>query len=210
MKDIYIIGAGGHSKVIIDILLKEIEYGKKIKIRGILDDSFDNSLKEIHNIPIVGKINICKELEGAHFIIAIGNNQVREKISKKYRLKYYTAIHPRAVVGSNVKIGEGTVIMANAVINSYTRLGNHVIVNTGTLIDHDCNIKDFTHLAPGVTLSGGVEIGRTTWIGVGCCIIQNLKIGKNTYIGAGSVIVKDVKDDVKAFGNPCMVRGRNE
>ena len=39
MKEIILLGAGGHAAVILDILRAQIANGEKIKIKGLLDDS---------------------------------------------------------------------------------------------------------------------------------------------------------------------------
>jgi len=200
-KKIVIIGSGGHAKVVIDILLQRIKLGDNLEIIGILDDSYDkeNSIK-LFNIPVIGKVDKSLKLENCEYIIAIGSNKVRGIISTKYDLRYYTAIHPKAIIAEEVKIEEGTVVMAGAIINSYTRIGRHSIINTGSIIEHDCKIKDFVHISPNATLAGGVSIGNKTWIGMGSNIIQGVKIEENVIVGAGSVVLKYIKANKKIVG----------
>lgn len=209
MKNIYIIGAGGHAKVITDIILKRIEVLKEnIQIKGFLDDNYESKKKEkIFGINIIGdlkKIEKLKKNKDNYFIIAIGNNKIRKKIFEENKtINYYTAIHPNAILGENVEIKEGTVIMAGVIINSYTKIGKQCIINTGAIIEHDNNIGDFVHISPKVALAGNVSVGELSWIGIGSNIIQNIEIGADTLIGAGSVVVKNISNKVKAYGNPC-------
>ncbi|MFW6030218.1 MAG: acetyltransferase [Halanaerobiales bacterium] len=212
MKRIIIIGAGGHAEVVADIVLKRKElFNENIELIGFLDDKFDkNHKKTIHifDKPVIGKVEQIKELseEGIEFIIAIGDNKIRQQISSKYNLKYYTAIHPNSSIGTNVFLGEGTVVMANATINCNSFIGRHCIINTGSVIEHDNKIGDFVHISPGANLSGGVKVGCGSWIGIGSSIIQEIKIGSNTIIGAGSVVVSNIDSNKKAFGVPCKER----
>lgn len=208
MNNIYIIGAGGHAKVVADIILKRIENLKEnIKIAGFLDDSFNiEENKEIFGIKIIGKIEYADELNKDmrnKFIIAIGKNSVREKISLKYRLNYYTAIHPSSIIGSHVDIAEGSVVMAGTVINSCTKIGKHCIINSGAVIEHDNIIEDFVHIAPKSVTAGGVKVGKGSWLGIGSSVIQNIEIGSEVFIGAGSTVVKNIGAGIKAYGNPC-------
>lgn len=192
-------GAGGHCKVVIDILES---VGKRIK--QIVDDSPSNST--FMSIP-------CKKPEGKYdsVIVTIGNCQIRRKIVENIKVNHFeTAIHPSAVVSPHSSIGEGSVVMQGAIIQSGSLIGKHVIINTQASIDHDCKIADFVHIAPGSILSGNVEVGECSWIGVGVCIKNGMTIGKNCIIGAGSVVVKDIPDNVVAFGNPCKVMRTNE
>ena len=206
MKEIMIIGAGGHAKVIIDIILQRKKIlNDNLVIKGILDDTFkENEEKKIFGIPIVGKINkILKLPSNIYYIIAIGNNSIRKKISQNYKeIKYITLIHPKAIIAENVSISTGTVLMAGSVVNANTKIGKHCIINTGSIIEHDNIIKDYVHISPGVILCGGVIIEKETWIGAGSTIIQGLRIGKNVIIGAGAVTIKDVEDFSTMIGVP--------
>ncbi len=209
-KEVIIIGAGGHGKVIADIILKRQEkLNENIELKGFLDDRYDMNLEcEIFNLPVIGKVKKAKELanENTYFIIAIGDNQIREEISKKYKVKYYTAIHPQAIVANEVEIEEGSVVMANTVINSYTRIGKHCIINTGSIIEHDNIIEDYVHISPNVALAGVVRVAKRSWIGIGSSVIEGISIGSDTLIGAGSVVVNNIGNNKKAFGNPCKER----
>ena len=207
MKDIVIIGAGGHAKVVADIILKRKQLlGDKVNIIGFLDDNLEKiQYDTIFGIPILGGTNLvekfkCKNYE---YIIAVGNNFLRRKIVDMHSdVKYYTAIHPESIIGNEVQIGEGTVVMANTVINSYTKVGKHCILNTSCVIEHDNFIESYVHISPNATLCGNVSINRYSWIGAGATIIQNKKIGEKVIVGAGSVVTRDVKDNYTVIGNP--------
>lgn len=207
-KKIYIIGAGGHAKVLGDIILK-LESGSenRIKLEGFFDD---NKKGNIFDRPILGRIEEIKKLEKykhIYFIIGIGDNKIREEIKKRYpNLSYYTTIHPTAIIGNNVSIGEGTVVMAGSIINCYTRIGEQSIINTGSIIEHDNDIGDYVHICPSVSLAGGVTIGSKSWVGIGTIVKQGIKIGENTCLGAGSLVLKDISDNILAYGQPCVVK----
>lgn len=206
MKDIIIIGAGGHASVIIDIIECMKNNGHQVKIKGLLDDNKDKThfmgyeiLDEIKNADSYNS-------EDTEFVIAIGSNTVRKNIATKlYKLKYFTAVHPSAIVGSNVVIDEGTVVMPRAIINANTIIGKHVIINSGAIIEHDNQIENFVHISPGSTLAGGVKVGESTQIGANSTIIPLIKIGSNTVIGAGSTVIRNIESEVVAVGSPCKV-----
>lgn len=192
-KDVIIIGAGGHAKVIADIVKSSGD-----NLVGFLDDNMDIQGNVIFEDKIVlgtTKEEDIEKYKDNYFIIGIGSNRVRKLISEKYpNLKYYTAIHPNAIIGSNVEIGEGTVLMAGTVINIGTKIGKHCIVNTCSSLDHDNLIEDFVHISPGAHLAGTVKVMKCTWICTGVTVINNITIEKNNIIGAGAVVVKNIED----------------
>ncbi len=199
MATINLFGAGGHAKVVIDIIEA---MGHKV---GAV---FDNAphCGDIHGIPVykADEVDITVPM-----IIAIGSPSARKHISETYDPEYFTAIHPDSTISPYAEIGHGSVVMPGAIINVDAKIGRHCIINTKASVDHDCRIGDFAHIAPGATVCGNVHIGKGTWIGVGACIKQGIRIGENCMIGAGSVVVKDIPDNSVAYGNPCRIHKSN-
>ena len=189
-RKVVIIGFGGHGRVIADIVR-----AKGDTVLGFLDDHASNYATDSENTDnknvVLGKVEDYIKYSDADFIIGIGNNDVRKRLSS-LDCKWYTAIHPGAVISPSVKIGEGSVISANAVVNSEAVIGRHCIINTGSVIEHDCILEDFVHISSGVTLGGGVKIGSSSFIGVGSVIDKLTEIKSNTFIKAGSVIDKSI------------------
>mgnify|MGYP000604641506 FL=1 len=208
MKKIIIIGSGGHAKVVADIILtREKELNEDLKIIGFLDDNFKNlRYDNIFNIPILGDLSSIEKFSNNKdyfFIIAIGSNKVREKISKKYpKLNYYTTIHPKSIISREVEIGAGTVVMANVVINPASTIGKHCIINTSSVVEHDSKLGDYVHISPNATLCGGVSIDDNSWVGAGSVVRQQIHIGKDVIVGANSVVVKDIENSCIVAGNP--------
>jgi len=211
MKKIFILGAGGHAKVVLDIALsmqqfEEIkiydDYNKaallSYEISGTLDDLLLDVVKN-------------KGLQ----IIAIGKNEIR-KSKFEYllarNLDFGLLIHPRAIISPFATIHQGSVVMANAVINPATEIGCNVIINTSASIDHNCKIGSHAHIAPNATLCGGVEVGELSWVGAGSTVLEGVKIGKNCMIGAGAVVNKNVSDNSIVVGVPAkaIIKSREE
>ena len=196
-KNVIMIGAGGHAKVIADIIIKS-----KDRFIGFLDDHIEKGTK-ILGFDVLGKIADVNQYLDCEFMIGIGDNYIRKEIAEKFpQIKYGKAIHTTATIGANVQIGEGTVVMANAVINTCTNIGKHCIINTSAVIEHDNVICDYVHISPRATLGGTVEIGELTHVRIGTTITNNIKITKNTIIGAGAVVVKDIVESGTYIGVP--------
>jgi acetyltransferase EpsM len=193
-----IIGGGGHSKVIIDIInsQRQINYN----VIGFYDDETSS----LRNIPYLGKINKIKNCKNyINYVIAIGDNAIRRRIYKKYnKLHYISLIHPTSIVSQNAIIGEGTVICAGAIVQPDVKIGKLCIINTNSNIDHESIICDFVNINPSATLCGNVSIGNNTVIGANSTIIEKIKIGSYNVIGAGSVIIRNTEDNSKLVGVP--------
>ncbi|MEG2061818.1 MAG: acetyltransferase [Alistipes sp.] len=189
----YLYGASGHAKVIIDIL-----EASQIKIDGLVDDN--PYLNELCGYPI-----FHNRTDLSPVIVSIGVNKTRKKVVAQLSGYFGKAIHPSAIISDKATIGDGSVVMQGAIIQSFTTIGNHCIINTGASIDHECFVGDYVHISPHSTLCGNVIIGEGTWIGAGTTIIQGIKIGKWCVIGAGSVVSKDIPDNVLAVGNRCKI-----
>lgn len=203
MEEVIIIGAGGHAKVVTDIIIKSGD-----KVLGFLDDNIEMGKEIVCGIKVIGKISDCYRYESSRFIIAIGNNKIRKEIYEKYpHLYYYIAIHPKAYLGLDVKIGDGTVIMPNACINSGAVIGSQCIINTGAIVEHDNKIEKFAHICPGATLAGTVKVGMGTQIGANATVKNNITIAANNLIGAGAVVVKDIIEENKIYvGVPARIK----
>lgn len=191
----YLYGASGHCKVIIDT----ISSTQELTIEGIVDDNpvYD----ELYGIPVFN----TKEFEtfsDKSIIVSVGDNSTRQKIVANLAADYLIAVHAKAIVSAHATIGEGTVIMPAAIINSDAFIGQHCIINTAAVIEHDCKIDNFGHVSPNAALAGDVTVGEGTHIGIGAIVIQGIKIGKWATIGAGAVIISDIPDYAVVVGNP--------
>jgi acetyltransferase EpsM len=200
---IAIIGQGGHSKVIQDLIASNGEN----RIVAYLDDKYEglNRSKSFYFGPILAAQKMIKTFNDTKFVIAIGDNKIRKLIVQKLNLdaeNYITLIHKSAVVSPNAVIGSGTVIMAHSVIQADSVIGAHSIINTGAVIEHDNTIGDFTHVSPNATLTGSVKIDEGVHIGAGATIIPNIKIGAWSVIGAGATVLNHIPSQCTAVGVP--------
>jgi len=162
-----IVGAGGHGKVVADAAFKQNRY----KLIGFADDGWPVGTVLNDGLPVLGKIHDVETMakHADFFIIAIGNNKLRENLYKKYLkvLKPAVVIHPSAVISMNTNIGDGCVILANAVIGVDSVIGINSIVNSMALIDYDCVIGAHAQIAHGTIVGRYSEIKsyRTTFPG---------------------------------------------
>lgn len=201
LKDLYILGAGGHAKVAIETAIR-----CGYRPVAVFDDDETLAGTRIADIPIIGRIVTLSLPRSAPAFIAIGNNKIRRTLHEKFsNLEWVTLIHPTAYVCTTASIGGGSLICAGSIIQPEVLIGEQVIINTGANIDHDCRIGNFAHICPGVNLAGGVSVGEGSLIGIGSSIIPLKSVGAWSIVGAGSTVIDHIPEKSKAVGVPARI-----
>ena len=189
-KEICLIGAGGHAKVIL-ALIEELG----MRCTAIYDDAEKLHGTLLCGIPVTGPVSALPDREDISAVIAIGVNETRRRISGAFKnISWCTLVHPHSWVHRSVSIGEGSVVFAGSVIQPDSIIGAHTIVNTSVSIDHDCRIGDFCHIAPGCHIAGGVNIGSSVFCGIGSSVTQYLSVCGGVTIGAGAAVTRDITE----------------
>jgi UDP-perosamine 4-acetyltransferase len=202
-----IIGAGGHGKVVLEILQAQ----KKHQPVGFLDADPSLVGSVVGGLPVLGAINYLGKLKAQKIkgaIIAIGDNRTRRSYSQvlaQHGIDLISAIHPRAIVSPSAKVGRGVVVAAGAVLGTECTVGDLAIINTAAVIDHECVIEEAAHVCPTAALAGRVRIGACAFVGLGAKILPCLTIGAEAVIGAGAVVRVDVASGVTVVGVPAKV-----
>ena len=199
-RKLLILGVNGHGKVIADIALAAGNYDEI----GFLCN-YDKKT-ECMGFPILGRTEDARTFCGeVDFVVAIGDSWLRDKWMRELEemgASFATLVHPSAVIGSRVEIGEGTVVMAGCVINAEAKIGKGCIVNTGASVDHGSEIGDYAHVAVGARVCGQVRIGTHTWVGASATVINGVNVCGECMIGAGAVVVKNIKEKGVYIGVP--------
>lgn len=195
---IIIHGAGGNTRTIIGILLKQGYSGKLFCIdKAIVPDEtilgvtvvafLDFNATDIHLVSY-GDLNIrtkkFNELKNKG--LNIGNCIADDTII--YNTQIFSALNNQ--IFNRTYIGPGSVI------------GNNNIINTGAIIEHEVTILDNNHIAPGCVICGRVKIGSNVFAGANSVVRDKISICDNVTIGAGSVVIKDIYKPGVYVGNP--------
>ncbi len=191
MKEILLIGGGGHCKSVIDV----IEQEGKFKIAGIVDrpELLGN---ETLQHKIIGNdeelLSMARQYKYAFITVGqISSPNLRIKLFKLVKEAGFTIpciISPRAYVSSYASIGEGTVIMHDALINASASVGENCIINTKAIIEHDVTIEDHCHVSTGAIVNGEAVIGEGTFVGSSATTKEAIFVKANSFIKAGSVV----------------------
>jgi len=191
LKEILLLGGGGHCKSVIDV----IEQEGKFKIAGIIDNNLKLGTK-ILDYEVIGKDEDLEKLRKKFNYAFITVGQIK---SPDIRIKLFNLlksldyelpviISPLAYVSKYSEIEEGSVIMHHALINANTKIGKNCIINTKALIEHDAKVEDFCHISTGAIINGGVIVRKNSFIGSNSVCKEYIKIKENSFIKAGSLV----------------------
>jgi sugar O-acyltransferase (sialic acid O-acetyltransferase NeuD family) len=204
-KNIILVGAGGHGKVIADM----IEKGGAFTIRGFIDDSRTGT---VFGYPILGTTKDLVTLRSptcVDAVVCIGKNTLRRDLHELVRSAQFhlaTIVHPQASIARGAVLGDGSVVMPGAVIGPDVQGGEGCIINTCASVDHDCTLGAFVHIAPDAHLAGTVRVGDASFVGMGSVVREGTTIGASVTVGAASAVLDDVADGVTVYGVPAVVR----
>jgi sugar O-acyltransferase (sialic acid O-acetyltransferase NeuD family) len=191
VKDIILIGGGGHCTAVIDV----IEQQGKFNIIGIVDKpEFLGS--NVLGYSVIGNDSDLDDLVKKYPYALVTVGQIKSPL---LRIKLFDlavkagfilprVVSPNAYVSQYASIGNGTVVMHKALINANVTIGNNCIVNSKALIEHDCRIYEHCHISTNATVNGGVVVESGCFIGSGAITKESITIQKNSFIKAGSLV----------------------
>jgi sugar O-acyltransferase (sialic acid O-acetyltransferase NeuD family) len=201
MNRVFIIGAGGFSKQVIDAFRSS-----KYKICGIFDNFKKGDFYQ--NTKIVGNFEDINKIvpEGENLFISLGDNKIRKEIYNEFiNYNFPNCFRPNSDVPNTLNIGIGNYIGSYCKLGEDSKIGDFNFINECTIIAHDTSIGNFNHLAPNVSMGGFSEIKDNNLVGTGAIILPKISILNNNIIGAGSVIIKNIENNGTYVGNPAKL-----
>ena len=209
--DVYILGAGGHSKQVIDILL---EQESQYRVAGVFDDAKEIGSLYYRGVVVLGDTGAAQEYldtDGeAMLFCGIGDNATRKRVVRQFdRARFANVVASNASVSATVVVGRGNYIGRFANVSADTCLGDFNILNDGCCVTHDVYMGHFNHVCPHAVLGGGVSVGDVNLIGTGATVNPRVRVGSYNKIGSGAAVVKDVlRNGVTVVGVPGAVVSR--
>ncbi len=200
MRDIIIIGSGGHSRAVISI----VKSAKKWRKVSIIDTKYNGNIEKILTVPVVGGIEFLEKLNinNTDVFVAIGDNFLRRDmiglvIDKGFKIP--NLIHSNSNLDQDITLGYGNFIGSGANLGPDVNVGNGNIINTSVDLDHESKIGDYNQLAPASVLCGRSVVGNLVLLGANSTVLDNLEIADETIIGAGAVVIKSIESSGETF-----------
>jgi len=213
-RQVVILGAGGHARVVIDALRSRHENG----IAAVLAPDPALHGTTLDGVSIAGDDDRLTEYPPSSYdvvvaVVRFGDHVMRHALLERVRALGYriaTVVHASATVSPRATIGSGVQIMAGAIVNPGAKLGDDVIVNSGAIVEHDCTVGTGAHLAPRVVLGGRAAVGAKAQLGLGCVVLPGLRVGDGAIVGAGAVVTRNVAEHTTVAGVPAHAVTRSE
>ena len=203
------VGGGGHARVLQEVLL---EAGHELAgyvapndaglaLAGPLELFSDEQVLALNPESVL----LINGLGSA------GDLSLRASVFEKFKSAGFNFLQTTAQtahVSESASVTEGVQVMHKAVVHSDAKIDDNTIVNTGAIVEHHNVIGAHCHIAIGAVLAGNVTVGDRTHIGANATVLQGVNIGSNCIIGAGAVVLNDVPDGHIAVGVPAVAKKR--
>jgi sugar O-acyltransferase (sialic acid O-acetyltransferase NeuD family) len=206
-----VVGAGGFGREVLDVVesINSNATRPLFELLGVLDTSpseLNRTRLRARGVDYLGsEADWLASGNAASYVIAIGTPGTRAAVQSAFHEAGFSAatlIHPDAVLGSQLTIGDGSVICGGVQISTNVTLGRHVHVNPSATIGHDSIIENFVSVNPGAIVSGDVRVRRCSLVGAGAVVLQGLEVGPFATVGAAACVVNDVPPNSIVKGVP--------
>ena len=204
-REFVILGAGGLGREMYSWVCQCKEFFNSNNCAGFLDDDLDKLSKFSFPIQIIGKLNFINKLKNKHFLVALSNPELKQRIWDEIELLNHNIIgfiHESTLFGIQSSINSCLITFPNVIISCNVKIGKGVFINNGSQIGHDTIIGNFVSLMANVDIGGDCEIGNKVFIGSGATILPGVRIPENTKIGAGAVVFRTIREPGTYVGNP--------
>lgn len=210
-EELAIIGAGGFGREVADVVdaINAAAPSPLWRIAGFVDDAPTEknlALLERRDLAYLGTTDdLLSAGTRPWFVVGIGNPAVRRLIAERLEtsgLRPATLIHPAATIGSEVDLGNGTVVCAGAGLTTNISIGRHVHINPRVVIGHDTVLGDYVSLNPMAAISGECLIDDEVLVGVAGVVLNQRTVGRGATVGGSACVVKDVPPGAVVKGVP--------
>lgn len=210
MADIIVVGAGGFGREVLDIV-EDVNATQDAgwRVRGVVDDrpsEINLDRLAARGIPFLGaSSDYLASAEPCHYSIGIGSPSVRQSLAQRFDAAGHqaaTLVHSSVTMGSEVTVGDGSVLCAGARLTTNITLGRHVHLNLNVTVGHDTTLGDYVSVNPLASISGDCVIEDGVLIGVSGVVLNALTVGRGSTVGGSACVVRDVPSWATVKGVP--------
>ncbi|MCB1886729.1 MAG: hypothetical protein KDH20_03880 [Rhodocyclaceae bacterium] len=209
MIDLFIIGAGGFGREVLDTVVQFNAVTPTYRVRGFIDDTMPAGTV-VNGVAVAGDIAHLASLpDTPHALLAIADPVAKRRIveATRHRVHFETLIHPTCLVSPFAHIGAGAIIQGYSLVAANARVGEHVTINAHSGVGHDAVVGPFCSIMSFCDLAGGSSVGELTFAGSGVKVLPKIRVADASFLCGGAIIMKDVPTSAKMIGNPARPIG---
>ncbi len=126
-------------------------------------------------------------------------------------IRWAPSVHPSAVIGKGVTLGEGVSIQPYAVIEDGARIGDRTVVGAHAYIGHDAQVGSDCLLHPRVTVANRCILGNRVIVHSGVVIGSDgfgFEFSQGRHVKIPQIGIVQIDDDVEIGANTTIDRAR--
>ena len=125
--------------------------------------------------------------------------------------RFSPGVHPTAVIGSGVTLGEGVSIQPFTVIEDGVRIGARTFIGAHGYVGHDASLGEDCQIAPRVTVGTRCQVGNRVIIHSGAVLGGDgfgFEFSEGRHVKIPQIGIVQVDDDVEIGANTTIDRAR--
>lgn len=126
-------------------------------------------------------------------------------------IEYKPGVHPTAVIGQNVEIGEGACIQPHAVIEDGAKVGARSVIGAHGYLGHDAVVGTDCHIAARVTIGARCRVGDRVILHSGVVLGSDgfgFEFANGRHVKIPQTGIVQIDDDVEIGANTTVDRAR--
>jgi len=192
----------------------------EVEITGVagIENAKEGDITFLHDHNYIPEVSasaliVKEEIDGLTLSLLVADNPqfTFARALEVFYVKPYSpsGISERAVIGSNVKMGDDVSVHPNACISNDVELGSRVTLSSGVFLGEGVTVGDDSFIYPNVTIREKVRIGKKVIVHSGA-VIGSDGFGyvpeKGSHYKIPQVGGVIVEDDVEIGANVCIDR----
>lgn len=213
LEQLIIVGAGKFGREVYTWAQQAIQAGAPWVLKGFLDDRPQALVNFRYDLPILSSAESYEPEAGDTLLCAIGDPVAKRRYSMLLEAKgarFAMLVHPTALVGHEIRLGDGCILGPFTQLSCDIVLGKHVTLGAHSSAAHDTRIGDYSQISGSCEINGNAILEAGVFLGSHATILPKAKVEAWAYVGAGSVVLRRVRARTKVFGNPAVAIGTVE
>lgn len=210
MKNLYIVGAGGMGREVLNFIQDvHANGGPKWNVMGFLDDTENPLGSRECDFGVVGTIKDFMPQKDDVLVMGIADPAAKKQLASMLRnrgAKFETIVFPGSYIGRHCAMGEGCILYGGCGLTVNVKLGDFVTM-LGCGIGHDVQVGNYCTISAFTHIMGRVKVGEGVFIGANAAIGPGVEVGDDAYVCMGSMVMGDVAPHAKVLGNPAREIG---